>query len=184
MNSISGMIASFLVNCVWQISMVAGAGWLVSRLLNRLGPRVEHLTWVFTLGLAILTPAIPLLHWLTTLLFVPHPAGARPEIAFAASQGSSLNLSNACVLPAVLLLPLIVLYAGSLLYFAARLVWSLHYTTMLVRNAHPAALTRDQEEIWRRCKQSFSLGRSHILTSPLISGQPTILFWLANTGTA
>jgi TonB family protein len=74
-------------------------------------------------------------------------------------------------------LPLIVLYAGSLLYFAARLVWSLHYTTMLVRNAHPAALTRDQEEIWRRCKQSFSLGRSHILTSPLISGPVTQGLW-------
>ena len=177
MNSLSGMVASYLVNCMWQIAMVAAAGWLVCRLLNKLGPQVEHLIWVFTLGLAILTPALPLLRGLWALLLAPNHPGAQPQIAFAAAQGSSANLTGALVLPAVLLLPLIALYAASLFYFAARLVWSLHSTTMLVQNAHPAALMPDQEEIWHRCKQSFSLARVRLLCSPSISGPVTLGFW-------
>jgi len=177
MNSLSGIVASYLVNCMWQIALLATAGWLVSRLLNKLGPQVDHFIWVFTLGLAILTPALPLLRGLWALLFAPNHPGAQTEIAFAATQGSSANLTGAFVLSAVLLFPLIVLYTASLFYFAARLVWSLHSTTMLVRNAHPAELTPEREEIWHRCKQSFSLAGVRILSSPSISGPVTLGFW-------
>ena len=176
MHSLSGIVASYLVNCVWQIAMVAAAGWLVSRFLRKLGPQVEHLIWVFTLGLTILASAVPLLRGLGAMLFVPYHAGAQPEIAFAAAQDSIVNLRGALVLPSTILLPLMALYAGSLFYFVARLVWSLHSTTMLVRNAHPTLLTPEREEIWRCCKQSFSLGHVRLLSSPSISGPVTLGF--------
>jgi TonB family protein len=154
--------------------MVAAAGWLVSRFLRKLGPQVEHLIWVFTLGLTILATAVPLLRGLRALLFAPYQSGAQPAISFAAAQDSIVNLRGALVLPSTILLPLMALYAGSLFYFAARLVWSLHSTTILVRNAHPAALTPEREEIWHRCKRSFSLGHVRLLSSPSISGPVTL----------
>ncbi len=174
MNSLSSVIASYLVNSVWEVALIAGAGWLVSRLLKKLGPAAEHLTWVSTLALAILMPALPFLGLVLASLFVPHVLSVHPSVDLVATQSGDLAPRGIFVLPAVLVLPLASLYTGSLIYFAARFAWSLHCTAMLVRDASPARLTPQQDEIWRHCKRSFSLGTARILSSPRISGPVTL----------
>ncbi len=173
MNSIPSAVASYIINSVWEVPLVAGAGWLVSRMLRKLGPQAEHVIWVSTLALAVLTPALPLLRWLLAFLYIPHKIIEHPSIAFVAAQSGPNPERGVYVLPAVLVLPLLFLYFSSLLYFAARLAWSLHCTAMLLREARHVSLPPQQDEIWRHCKRSFSLDTARILSSPRISGPVT-----------
>jgi predicted permease len=71
-SSIPSFITSYFVNSVWEVALIGGAGWLVSRLLRTLGPQAEHIAWVSTLVLAVVTPALPVFHWVLKLLSMPH----------------------------------------------------------------------------------------------------------------
>jgi TonB family protein len=174
MNSLPSFIASYVVNSVWEVVLIAGVGWLMSRLLKKFGPQVEHIVWVFTLLLAVFTPAFPLFRWLLALLYVPREAGRYASVAFAVAQDGGEKLRGIYVLPAVVVVLLSCLCFLSVMYFLARLTWSLHRTTMLLRQAGPVSLTPEQDEIWRRCKQSFSLDTARILSSTRISGPVTL----------
>jgi TonB family protein len=167
------MIASYLVNSVWELVLVAGAGWLASRLLRKLGPQVEHIMWVSALVLAVLMPALPFLRPL--FLNSSHALGGQPTFIYGVIQGGeNLATGSIHVLPSVLVLPLMLLYAGTLFFFAVRLGWSFYRTGALLRDAAPAPLTPEQDEIWRRCQRAFSLGRARVLSSQRIAGPVTL----------
>ncbi|HEV2708678.1 MAG TPA: M56 family metallopeptidase [Edaphobacter sp.] len=174
MSSVSGFIVSYFINSIWEVALIAAAGWLVSRLLKKAGPQTEHLVWVSTLGLALLAPALPLFRWLLALVHLPHAAGGHASIAFVAAQGATLNPRDVYVLPAVLVGALLSLYFGALVYFAMRLAWSLRSTAILLRLARPLALTEQQEEIWLDCKRAFGLDRARLLCSSRIAGPVTL----------
>lgn len=174
MSSFSGFIVSYFINSIWEVALIAAAGWLVSRLLKKVGPQEEHLVWVSTLGLAILAPALPLFRWLLAFVHLPYAAGGRTSIAFVAAQGAVLNQRGIYVLPAVLVGALLSLYFGALIYFAVRLAWSLRSTAGLLRVARPLLLTEEQEEIWLDCKRAFGLDTARILCSSRISGPVTL----------
>jgi len=174
--SSAGFIVSYLINSVWEVTLIAGAGWLIARLLKRLGSRAEHVTWVSTLAIAILAPAAPLLRSLFSLLPMRSYASGHLSIALAASPSGGTTLKGFYFLPAAVVWPLSALYLVSLLYFALKLAWSLHRTCALLRSARPLLLTPQQDEIWRHCKQIFSLSSARILSSPGISG-PVVLGW-------
>jgi hypothetical protein len=90
-------IASYLANSLWQIPLVAAAGWAVSRLLKKLGPQIEHVTWVLTLILAVLTPALPILR---NLLHVWTRDNSRTLSSITiAAQTSNQHASSAMKLP-------------------------------------------------------------------------------------
>jgi TonB family protein len=174
MNSVFGFIVSYFINSIWEVALIAAAGWLVSRLLKKVGPQAEHIVWVSTLGLALLAPALPLFRWLLAFVHLPHAAGGHTSIAFVAAQGAALNQRGIYVLSAVLVGALLSLYFGALIYFAVRLVWSLRSTEGLLRLARPLLLTEEQEEIWRDCKRTFGLDTARILCSSRISGPVTL----------
>lgn len=175
MSSIPAMIASYLVNSVWELFLVAGAGWIVSRLLRKLGPQVEHVTWVYALVLAVLMPALPFLRPLLLLLNGSHALSAQSAFTYGVIQsGENVATGSIHVLPSVLVLPLMLLYVGTLLFFAVRLGWSFYRTRALLRDAAPASLTPEQDEIWRDCQRAFSLRRARIMSSPRIAGPVTL----------
>jgi TonB family protein len=174
MNSIFGFIVSYFVNSIWEVALIGAAGWLVSRLLKKAGAQTEHLVWVFTLGLAILAPALPLFRWLLTFVHLPHASDGHASIAIVAAQGAMLNQRGIYVLPAALVGALLSLYFGALIYFAWRLAWSLRSTAGLLRLARPLVLTEEQERIWLDCKRAFGLNRARILCSSRISGPVTL----------
>src|ERR1700677_2795123 len=156
MSSVAGVLTSCLVNSFWEIPLVGGAGWLVCRGLRRLGPRVEHVVWVSSLLLAIVTPVLPLLRCMVELLRVPRGENEPLSIVFAAAQNSGANTAGVFVIPARFLLPLFVVYVGVLLYFAARLGWSLYWTGELLRG-QPVLLGSEKEELWQRCRRAFGV---------------------------
>ena len=173
MNSIPTIIASYLVNSAWKIALIAGAGWLASRLLKKMGPQAEHIVWVSTLLLAILLPALPFFHWLQRHLFIPFAATGHLSVTFIAAQSGESIQESVFVLPAAFSRPLLCLYLGSLFYFAVRLAWSMHCTTLMRRRSRPLLLTPQQEEIWRDCERTFSLNAVRILSTPQIAGPVT-----------
>jgi TonB family protein len=176
MSSLSVFMASYVVNAIWEVTLIAAAGWMVSQLLKRLGPQAEHVTWVSTLALAILMPALPFFRWLMAFFRVPDKVIGNSSITLVAAQGGGAQVEGIYVLPAILVLPLLLLYAGSLLYVAVRLVCSLHGTARLLQQASPISLSPKQEEIWRDCKRSFSVEGARILSSSRVSGPVTLGF--------
>ncbi len=169
MNGISSLV-SYLVNAIWQVAVIAGAGWLATRALKRLGPRAEHVGWVATLAIAVLAPAFPLLHFLSASLFRQPSAGSRLSISFAALPGATGAFSGLHQWPAPIIWLFAALYFCALFYFASRIAWSLCRVRTMIRSAMPLPLTHEQREIWGRCQRLFAFAGTPILSSTSASG--------------
>ena len=174
MSSLTSAIASYLINSLWLIPLIAATGWLMSRMLRRLGPQVEHFLWVSTLLLSVLTPAFPLYRWLPAFLPLPHSASGHSSITFVAAQGLDLKAANVFIIPTTLIVPLLFLYFIALLYFAVRLGWSIYCTATLYRNSSAVSLSAVHDELWHRCRQAFSIDEASILSSSRITGPVTM----------
>jgi TonB family protein len=176
MNNLACSTASYLVNSVWEVSLIGGAGWAVSRLLKKLGPRVEHVAWVVTLALAVLTPALPLWRWLLNAVSTSTGANGHLSIALIAGEGARSNAGNAALLSPTLILGLLVLYAIAVLYFAARLCSSLYLTTRLLKDAEPLVFSPEKDSVWKRCQRMLAIKNALTLSSDQIAGPVTIAF--------
>jgi TonB family protein len=164
MNDVSFYI-SCLLNAVWQVTVIAGAGWLASCFLKKHGPEAEHAGWVCTLVVAALTPAAPFLISHVSLLLSQSPAPVHLSVVPASSQDQGPGFINALHLPVPVIWSLLTLYCCALLYFAVRLGWSLCAIRSLVRNAQPLHLDPEQQETWNLCGQVFALENAQILSS-------------------
>lgn len=175
MNASSALV-TYVANAVWQVTVIAAVGWIASRLLGRLGARVEHIGWVSTLAVALLAPAAPVFGaWLSALM-AGASSGGNASIAIVASQADATVHRQFILLPAWAMWLLLAVYITSLLYFAARLAWSLYRTVELLQSGSALALTPEQEELWKRCRESIGVGEARILQSGEISG-PVVLGW-------
>jgi TonB family protein len=166
MNRFAGLALSCLANSVWEAALIAAAGYLVSRLVKRLGPRFEHRVWVATLISSVITPVLPLLRELFSSID-PEAPGPHVATIFIASQNSLQGSRPAFALPQAVIWSLLAIYSATILYFGGRLIYSLRGAATLLRNAGPASLTPEQDQIWRGCKRSFSLDRAQLLSSPV-----------------
>jgi len=167
MSSFFGLAASCLANSVWEVALITGAGYLVSRLVRRLGPQFEHTIWVATLLISVAMPTLPLLRGLTASLIGAQAPGQRASLILIASQNGLPGSRQALAVSHGVLWSLLALYSVAILYFAARLVFSLVGASALVRKAVPVSLTPEQNEIWRRCKGPLSLDKAQLLASPV-----------------
>lgn len=169
MNGVDSLV-SYLVNAVWQVAVVAAAGWLATRALKRLGPRAEHVGWVATLVIAVYSPALPLLRPLSALLLRQSSAGGYPSIFLSAAPGAPHAFNGLHQWPASAIWLLAVFYFATLLYFASRFAWSLYRVHAMIRDAEPLPLTHEQQQIWARCQSLFGLNSTPIRVSAAISG--------------
>jgi len=165
MSSFSGLAASCLANSIWEAALIAAAGYLLSRLVRRLGPQFEHAIWVATLMVSVVTPALPLIRELAASLVAVQARGQHASIILIALPNSLPGSGPALAVPHAVLWLLLALYVVATLYFAIRLVCSLLGASDLVRKAVPASLTPEQDEIWHRCKRSLSLDAAQLLAS-------------------
>ena len=85
MSSILSFIASYLINSVWEIALIGGAGWLMSRMLKKLGPQAEHIAWASTLMLAVVTPALPVFGRILKFFSLTRAANAHSSITLVAA---------------------------------------------------------------------------------------------------
>jgi TonB family protein len=176
MSSLAGIVASYAINSLWEVPLVGGAGWVVSRSLAKVGPRAQHRMWVLTLWCAVVAPAMPLLlHAVPVFRGAGHGRGGA-SILFAAGDGGVVRANGIIVLPAVLVWAVLIAYLGALLYFAVRLCRSMYWTAALVREARSLELGSEREEIWNQCVRAFGLGDVRLLSSGQVDG-PVTMGW-------
>jgi bla regulator protein blaR1 len=175
MSHLVSFVASYAINSLWQVPLVAGAGWVASWLVKRVGPAAQHVTWVVTLALAVLMPVLPLWRLLPGLVRAHEIGDGRSSIALIGGAAGA-NGPGVTMLPGAFVLGIFLLYAGALLYFAARLVWSVYWTAALVRDAQALSLDAASEEVWSRCKRAFSVGEARVVGSGRVGGPVTIGF--------
>jgi hypothetical protein len=144
MNNLVCSFASYVVNSLWEVCLIGGAGWLVSRWLTRLGSQVEHAVWVSTLALAVLTPALPLWRWLSGFLYAYAGINKHLSVAFVAVEGVETSAKGVALLSPALIEVLLLLYGVALMYFAMRLGFSLYRTVKLYREACPISLAEQR----------------------------------------
>jgi TonB family protein len=176
MSSVSGAIATFLVNAAWEVPLIAGAGYAMSGLLKKLGPEAEHFAWLSTSAVALVVPAVPLLRQLSISAFAPGTSSAHPSITLFAARSADLKMDSVLFLPTSVIVALMVVYLASLFCFALRFLVSFYRAKKLVREASAVSLTEQQEQILRICKDSYSLETVRILSSRRVSGPVTLGF--------
>lgn len=172
MNNLVQLIASCFVNSLWEVAAIGTAGWMVSRLFGRLGPRFQHLVWVTILGLAAITPAIPLLR----LLFVSSEVSTASQPSVAISVFDQQAISHSFRLSPAAMLTLFLFFLCAFVWSAVRLGWSVRCTIKLRREAGAVLLGTDAEELWSHCKRVFSVPQAQILRSETIASPVTIGF--------
>jgi TonB family protein len=170
MHSASILIGSFFMNAVWQVTLIAAAGWLAARLLRRFGPQAEHVAWVFTLMAAIVIPFVSLLPWVFAALFSSAPTGLHGSIIISVAGDTPHSLRDPWVLARLAVQLCIALYFGSLFYFSVRFFRAWLSTARLLRAASPVSLTPEQREQWAHCQRRFLVKGARILNSAKIPG--------------
>src|SRR5947209_20194668 len=119
------LLTSYVVNAVWQVTVLASAGWCLSRWVKLAGPELQHKIWVATLILATFVPATPVIQ----SYFAPHAftgqVSAPSPTVVARLYGRHIPLTRSDIIfqPAALSLVSGV-YIAALLFCSLRLCWA------------------------------------------------------------
>lgn len=178
MHIVSHLVVTFLLNALWQTTLIAIVGWLCSGLLRRVSSRYVYRMWSACLVLALLAP-------LVSLLYPPEIAPTIRALQFTATAalGHQTPSSWQAVLfrllhPNLSIGPqwAIGLSLSYFLFMVAGFFWFLNSWRKAKRIretaqvcALPAALVLNIE----RCRSAFALAKVPVLCSKLVRGPVT-----------
>lgn len=177
MNVLTIAVVSYALNSLWQVPLVAGAGWLVSRLCRQAHPRMLHRLWGATLLLAVLLPAAGMRSEWSIASAYNNSAGVRLLDAGAGSSAPTHVFQRGVLaLPRGWIEGIAGVYLLLVLSAMLRLLLGVIKTQKLARLSGPVMLAGSQAQIWQRCRKTFSIGASELRTSDAISG-PAVIGW-------
>ena len=185
MNETSRLLTTFLLNALWQITIIAALAVLTSKLLRRMPSRYAHATWVLALAACLLLPL--------TTLFIHRDIAADVRAADATTNtysaisssvtptktGFSLSfhsLSHSVSLSPLWMRGLLWTYIVLLLFQVTRLGWSCYRTAQLRTLAYSRPLPPTLARVAERCMQAFSLPQTPVLCLPGSAGPATLGF--------
>jgi beta-lactamase regulating signal transducer with metallopeptidase domain len=167
-------LASYVVSAAWQVPVLCAVGWVVARLLRRLGAATEHNVWELTLLLCVLIPAFPAPQARGHVIRVDIPAMRRST---SVSSNVGPEYSHAPIwLPRPALAGLSGLLLATALWSGFRLMRNYRRTRRIVQHAMPYALPPDHEAVWQQCLAAFGLRHVRVLSSTEISSPATVSF--------
>ncbi len=182
MAEISQLLATFILNSIWQMIAITALALLCTKLLRRAPSRFSHTVWIAALGACLLIPT-------TTVVFQNRETTgrvsdvtplARPDSAMQSrARGvpvSLHSLSRSVSLPPRILYALLCVYGILLLFRIARLVWCVYQTRRMCQLAYPRPLPSVLARIVDHCAQSFSLPCVSVLCTANLSGPATTWF--------
>jgi beta-lactamase regulating signal transducer with metallopeptidase domain len=171
-------LTSYVFNAVWQVAVLAAAGWGLSRWVKPAGPELQHKIWVATLILATFVPATQVIRsgFVHEGLTGEVSASSHAIVGPLAGRHVSLTGSDIIFQPIAIYL-VSGLYIAALLFWFLRLCWAVHRTAALARNAIPASIEPDYAALWHRSKERFSVHSAPLLRSRDVSGPVTVGFW-------
>jgi TonB family protein len=175
MSSVSSVIASYAFNALWQTPLLALTGWLICRLLKRLGPGVEHRVWVAILLSSVLLPAGRALHFLS----IPHVASRAhvfTSVRMLALHPVAMYPAALWTLPASIMEAVAAVYLAILCFSLFRFTTSVFSAVGMVKRSRPVHLVADLSNAWREAQRFVDLSGTRILSSPSITGPVTLWF--------
>jgi TonB family protein len=167
-------ILTYALNAVFQVPVVALAGWIVCSLCRSLGPLFVHKLWVVTLLFAVVTPFSSTLSPQSIITSASATHTARMVAADASSQPYRLLQHGTVTLSAFWLRALLFVFLAGVLLFALRLLVGWLRTRRLVKDSFPVALNEAQNQVWQRCRSLFGVGRIELQYCSLIEA-PAVL---------
>lgn len=168
-------LLSYLVNSLWQVPLLGGGGWLLARVLRRVGAAAEHRVWVSVLLGQALLPALSALSWSwvgarwASLMGAPsqQPSGITVQVAGGTLVGGLSFLSP--------------LLAAAAIVDAAFMIWcGMRFATRCVRlarmreEAREVSLVGSAAQAWERCARRFGISGVTLATSPRVFGPVTL----------
>ncbi len=180
MSAPEGRVLAYLLNSLWQVPLVFGAGWIAARMARRSGPELEHRVWVIALLLQVVLPAcrfrLDSVIYGVVGLILRGSAGAGGGVRVAVGAGVTSGLSIAWLSNEVLAV-VAMIYGCSVLYFAARLGWRMVRTWQMERQAKAVMLADDVIERWEQCGRVFGRTAARVAESDVIGGPVTVGIW-------
>ncbi len=175
MTILPSWLLAYLLNSLWQLPLLFGAAWVVTRLLAPLGNAVQHRVWVIALLLESLLPALSSspFPWLR-YLHLWHNTSARSggsRITITVAPGTALHVVH---LSATLLTVITLLYTVVLAYLVLRFAWRACSLLRLRHEAKPFPFTASTARCWSRCSQQFHRKGVQLRTSSAIFGPITL----------
>jgi TonB family protein len=168
------LLASYVINAVWQIALIVVSGSLLARLLRRFSPQAEHILYVLTLASAVFLPAKSLLQAIFLASFHSRAATAFLFFAPVASPDNASRAEGVFTLSPATIGVIAFLYIASFCYFSAKLLWSLRCTAKLLQSASHLKLPPAHEQALHKCLEEFKMKAPSVLNSSGISG-PVVL---------
>ena len=175
MNSIESILLSYLLNSLWQVPVLAGAAWMVSRMLRPFGASAEHRVWVSSLVLQVSLPGFSILPWVWLQAFVEwitHPgseAGAHVTVIHGAATTVGRLHAHGWFLAVVSSA-----YAAATFYFFARFIWRAHKLSVLRCEAVELELDGKAAVYWSQALTHFGIRHAAIAVSSRIFGPVTM----------
>ena len=173
MSSLACAVAGYVVNAIWEIPLIAIAGWAASRVLRRWGPQAQHAVWVAALLLSVVTPVFP--SWGALFrLRSPETGMARVSVVAGGAWDRTGAPAGAMLLPDWAIWLLCGAYLCALVYSTMRLLWLTAATAALVRESVPVILSQETASVLESGLRAFGVKGSAVLSSEKVRGVATV----------
>ena len=182
MAGVSQLVATFILNAIWQMAAITALAFLCTKLMHRAPSRFSHGVWIAALGACLLIPTA------TVVLQQREAPGVALEIApttqsdpatepsVRAIPVSFHSLSRSVSFAPRILSALLWAYGMVLLFRVVRLAWFGYQTRRVCRFAYPHPLPTALARIVEHCRRAFSLPRVSVLCTAELSGPATLGF--------
>jgi len=182
MDGISRILVAYLLNCFWQVTLIAALTLLCSFYLRRLPGRYRHNLWVLCLAACVLVPAATVVTQvrLDRRARIAATAPAEPDRPLAVSrQGGwsflSFGSRNRPVLFApVLMNGLAFAYLALLLFRCGQLLWKYRQTSQIRNLAYEKVVPHRLKEAVEKCSELFGISSIPLLCAEQVESPSTV----------
>jgi len=182
MDAISRIIVGYLLNSLWQVTMIAALAYLCSLYLRRLSGRYRHGLWVLCLGACVLVPAA------TVVRQVRSDAKTETGANVTGDQNRQLTLSrqggwsflsfgsrNRPVIFAPMLMKgLAFAYLALLVFRCGQLLWTYRRTAQIRNLAYERFIPHRLEQAAEKCRELFGITSIPLLFSEQVASPSTV----------
>ena len=178
----SQLLATFILNAIWQITAITALALLCAKLLHRAPSRFSHGVWIAALGACLLIPTVTVVlqHGGTTgsvsLVTPTAQTGPSAESSARGIPVSFHSLSRSVSFSSGILYALLWVYGIVLIFHIARLAWFGYRTRSVCQLAYTRPLPPALARIVEHCARSFSLPCVSVLCTADLSGPATLGF--------
>jgi beta-lactamase regulating signal transducer with metallopeptidase domain len=184
MQTVSRLAVAYAINALWQLPLLVLAAEVTVRLSGRARGKTLFRVWVACLFLALMVPALPLLHVPVHVLDYgsthgPVAAPARAGVLHLSFSGGQFDRpvqidQRTAGIPSLILNCALYIYLASVLFALIRLAWGLGKTRSLLHSAQTSLLRGEVRDSWESCLKLFGKARIRLMSTSRLAGPATV----------